>query len=212
MEVKYENDVAIVDGYKFRKDKKSGYYLSTKKIGTSRIRLHRYMWQKYYGEIPKGFEIHHKDENKDNNEIENLELLTKDKHLAWHGENAPDGLKAKWIDNLNEARSAAAKWHKSKEGKEWHSEMQKQAWKKREPIKYKCKNCGKEFESLKNHNAKFCSPSCRNTFRVKSGVDDETRECVICNSKFKVNKYRKKKTCSRSCASELKNITEKSPK
>lgn len=210
MEVKYNNDLAFVDGYKFRKDKKSGYYLSSKKIGVSRVRLHRYMWEKHHGKIPKGFEVHHIDENKDNNEINNLELLTKDKHLAWHSENVPVAVRLKQLDNLEIAREKSVDWHKSEKGKLWHSEMAKSSWKKRTPIKYKCEYCGEDFESLKNNNTKFCSPTCRNTFRVKSGVDDEIRSCIVCGDKFSINKYRKTKTCTRSCASKLIHMNKKS--
>ena len=68
----YENDYAIVDGYKFRKDQKTGYYLSNN-INGRRLRLHRYIYEKYNGEIPKGYDIHHKDHNKKNNTLENLD-------------------------------------------------------------------------------------------------------------------------------------------
>lgn len=208
MGVKYDGDLAFVDGYKFRKDKKTGYYLSTRKIGTSRVRLHRYMWMKYHGDIPKGFEVHHKDGNKDNNEIENLELLTKSDHLAWHAENIPDDLLEKWRVNLEEkARPKAIEWHKSEEGRRWRSEMAKKAAKEAGYRTTTCKHCGKKFkEKAFGRKRQFCSPTCITAFRVKSGVDDEIRECVVCGSKFRVNKYRKKATCSRSCASKLIHI------
>lgn len=209
--INYENGYAYVDGYKFRKDSRSGYYLSTKNIETSRIRLHRYIWKRHNGDIPQGFEVHHKDENKDNNDISNLELLTKDKHLAWHAENASDELVDKWIDNLDEhARPKAKEWHKSEEGRRWHSEMQVEAWENRKPKKYTCKNCQEKFEAVSQRKSKYCSASCATAFRVKSGVDNEIRECVVCNSKFSINKYRKTKTCCRSCASKLIHINRKS--
>lgn len=44
------------------------------------IKKHRYIWEKYKGEIPKGYVIHHKDGNKKNNTINNLECLGKIKH------------------------------------------------------------------------------------------------------------------------------------
>jgi hypothetical protein len=36
---------------------------------------HNVVWEKYFGSIPKGFEIHHKDRNKLNNHITNLQLV-----------------------------------------------------------------------------------------------------------------------------------------
>ena len=43
-------NLAICDGYKFRKDKRSGYWYS----GTLREFLHRYVYEKCYG---KTFEV-----------------------------------------------------------------------------------------------------------------------------------------------------------
>ena len=42
--------------------------------------VHRIIWYYYYGEIPKNLAINHKDGKKDNNNIENLELLTTQKN------------------------------------------------------------------------------------------------------------------------------------
>lgn len=49
-----------------------------------RTLLHRDVWQICYGEIPDGFEVHHKDENKSNNCIDNLECLPGDEHTRLH--------------------------------------------------------------------------------------------------------------------------------
>ena len=38
-------------------------------------RLHREVWKLYNGQIPKGYHVHHKDENTWNNDISNLELV-----------------------------------------------------------------------------------------------------------------------------------------
>jgi len=38
--------------------------------------LHRLVWRTFRGEIPKGLELNHKDGNKKNNALSNLELLT----------------------------------------------------------------------------------------------------------------------------------------
>ena len=42
-----DGDVAEIDGYKFRRDTRSGYYLSAKPIKNGkRMRLHVYVWEK----------------------------------------------------------------------------------------------------------------------------------------------------------------------
>ena len=42
------------------------------------------MWEKFNGPIPEGFEIHHKDENKVNYNINNLELIKIKQHHKKH--------------------------------------------------------------------------------------------------------------------------------
>jgi hypothetical protein len=42
--------------------------------------MHRYVWQKEKGPIPDGWDIHHINEVKGDNRIENLECLPKAEH------------------------------------------------------------------------------------------------------------------------------------
>jgi hypothetical protein len=46
--------------------------------------VHRLQWIKHYGEIPRGCVVHHKDENKLNWDIDNLELLSRKDHILQH--------------------------------------------------------------------------------------------------------------------------------
>ena len=52
--------------------------------------IHRLVWETFVGEIPKGYIIHHKDGNRQNNCLSNLQLVTSkehhDIHLAEHPE------------------------------------------------------------------------------------------------------------------------------
>ena len=49
--------------------------------------IHLYVWNYYTGiEVKKGYEIHHKDLNPANNDISNLQLLSKEKHKKIHNE------------------------------------------------------------------------------------------------------------------------------
>lgn len=45
-----------------------------------RTLLHRDVWELHNGEIPRGFDIHHKDGDRTNNAITNLECLSKSEH------------------------------------------------------------------------------------------------------------------------------------
>jgi hypothetical protein len=64
------------DGKKFTL-RNTGYYCLTT---NDRILMHRYVWQKEKGKIPKGWDIHHINEDKTDNRIENLECLSKPEH------------------------------------------------------------------------------------------------------------------------------------
>lgn len=62
-----------------------GYYRITSGKEKNHLKfLHRLMFEDFYGEIPKGFHIHHKDKNKLNCCIMNLELIDGSKHLKNH--------------------------------------------------------------------------------------------------------------------------------
>ena len=45
---------------------------------------HRWVWINEIGGISDGFDVHHKDGNKDNNSISNLELVTRSEHQKKH--------------------------------------------------------------------------------------------------------------------------------
>lgn len=46
--------------------------------------LHRLMWETFKGQIPNGFQIHHIDGNKENNNLENLECENSLEHQRKH--------------------------------------------------------------------------------------------------------------------------------
>lgn len=66
----------VYDDIKFTL-RNTGYYSMTT---GDRCLMHRYVWQKERGEIPEGWDIHHIDCNKANNDINNLECLPKSEH------------------------------------------------------------------------------------------------------------------------------------
>lgn len=186
------------DGVKFTRDEKTGYYLNS----TIRKRLHRFVWEYYNGPIPKGYVVHHIDEDKSNNAIENLELMKLGSHSRLHlSEYARKNYK-RMMSNLDEvARPAANEWHKSETGREWHKKQYERTKEKlhhTEPIK--CQNCGKEFVGQPGKD-RFCSNACKSAYRRKSGVDNVTRSCAFCGGPFIVNKYAKTKYC-RDCAAK----------
>lgn len=193
------------DGLKFTRDDSTGYYLNS----TNRIRMHRYVWEYYFGPIPPGKEIHHMDHDKANNNIDNLLPLNRFDHLSYHGAEA--GKRNVESGHLDRIRPLASEWHSSKEGKEWHRKHYKRTKEALHAEKdFICEQCGVIFSAVDNGLNRFCSNKCKSKWRRESGLDDEERECTICGQEFTANKYSKSKTCSFSCRSKLNHQNRKS--
>ncbi len=192
---------------KFVRDDSTNYYRNNK----TRQRLHRYVWSFFYGEIPNNYHIHHKDGNKLNNNLVNLELLPKQKHLSRHSEKRAEEDKL-WLKNFYKAGVEIAKeWHKSEEGHSWHkNHYEKMKDKLHVKIEIECLNCGEKTELI--NKGKFCSNKCKSSYRRKKGIDNEIRECIECGNEFETNKYNKNITCSRSCGNKLRAKTIKQNK
>ncbi len=195
------NDVAFIDGYKFRRDKKTGYYLSSTKIDGGRKRLHVYVWEKENGKVPNGYHVHHINENKYDNEISNLKLLTTKEHLSLHAKEQMEIVgKDEFNKRLDYARTKASEWHASEKGRKWH----KKQYKATKALLHKertllCEQCGKTYKTVAGGHSRFCSNNCKTKWRKQTGLDDEIRKCEYCGKEFKINKYAKKKYCSYKC-------------
>ncbi|PMC80453.1 HNH endonuclease [Aerococcus viridans] len=193
------------DGIKFTLDENTGYYLNS----TIRTRLHRYVWEFYNGKIPSGYEVHHVDHDKSNNDIENLKLLPRKEHLKYHASiagkrNVENGL-------LDRIRPMTKEWHSSEDGREWHRKhYEKTKDKLHEEKEFICEQCGKTYISEVTGTNRFCSNKCKSKWRRDSGIDDETRICEYCGKEFRINKYSKSKTCSKSCSAKLRHKKRKS--
>ena len=60
-------------------------YQTTTRDGRT-VFKHRMIWEEHHGKIPQGFVVHHKNGNKHDNRIENLELLSCHEHMKLHWE------------------------------------------------------------------------------------------------------------------------------
>jgi hypothetical protein len=191
-------------GRKFYQDKKTGYWISTQ---CPKIRAHRWVWLSTYGNIPPGYHIHHKNGNKSDNNIKNLEVIESSRHASHHYTDEKKKWASKWVEQIRPMTKA---WHSSEEGKEWHSfHAIKCNFGKGNPIKYICQCCSKEYESVKRSRALFCSNACKSQWRRDQGIDDIEKECPICNIKFTSNKYAKNIYCSRECSSKSRILCHK---
>jgi hypothetical protein len=63
---------------------KKGYIRAYCSISGRQRMLHNIIWEREYGTIPKGYQVHHKNGIKSDNRIENLELLSALEHKRLH--------------------------------------------------------------------------------------------------------------------------------
>ena len=140
--------------------------------------LHRAIYASVYGPIGMGLDIHHKDHDKTNNAIENLEAINRSDHLKLH---RPRG----WRADTPEVRS----------------KRRKEQWAKREPWEAICGWCGQHFATAATV-AKYCSPACAQMVRRRSRSRNPSSKCA-CGKSFIL--YRPDlKFCSKECAAQFK--------
>lgn len=127
-------------------------YSGTRGLGTERRHLmHREVWEHYYGPIPEGNQIHHRDHDRGNNNIDNLACVTPKEHAAEHPERG-------WGSWDTERRS----------------EQRREEWAKRQPRLVICHNCGEQFLST-GVRAKYCNAKCRKQHRRERDRELERR-------------------------------------
>ena len=166
--------ILVIDGkvLQFHKDYKHGYWVNN----TFGLRLHREKLRLELGltkEQMKNYDVHHIDRNRDNNDISNLQLLTKSEHTKLHA--LEDG------KTLSEYKAKIPK---------------------PEFIVKICEQCGKEYDSSSNvaHKQRFCSAKCKAKYRRANGLNDTTRVCKQCGKEFICDICSRTQFCSRQCA------------
>ena len=166
--------ILVIDGkvLQFYKDYKHGYWVNN----TFGLRLHREKLRLELGltkEQMKNYDVHHIDRNRDNNDISNLQLLTKREHTKLHA--LEDG------KTLSEYKAKVPK---------------------PEFIVKICEQCGEEYNSSKNvaHKQRFCSEKCKARYRRANGLNNTIRICKNCGKEFICDNTSKKVFCTRSCA------------
>ena len=104
------------------KQRDDGYYqIDTSKEGNHKKLLHRLIFEDVYGFIPKNFNIHHKNGDKSNNCILNLQLISSKEHSKLHHTNKDVSLeyrlnKSKAINSTGIFRVHIAKSKSVKQG------------------------------------------------------------------------------------------------
>lgn len=195
----YRGTMYTWDGY---------YYRCQDQVSYSKGLLHRAVWINHFGTIPKGCHIHHKDANRRDNHIENLQCLEGRLHLSRSAKKSTWVGSQENLDTLAAAREKGKSWHTSKEGIAWHTQHAKDIGLGHFRVTFprKCEQCGNEYQSQQRQ-GRFCSGKCKSNFRYHAGVDNENRTCVICEKYFVINRYMSTQTCSRACGVELWKIS-----
>ena len=101
---------------------KEGYYwITSRKEGNNGKRLHRLIWEDFYNtEVPKGYVIHHRNFNKLDNCILNLQLMKKGEHTKLHhiDKNVSGNTKMKISESNNTSGYYRVDKHKDKKLKQ----------------------------------------------------------------------------------------------
>lgn len=85
-----ERETIVYNGkryHRYPESKRSqhrNYFYRHDKNNESPVALHRQIWEDRNGPIPKGMQVHHRDNDFSNNSIENLELLSPGDHRRKH--------------------------------------------------------------------------------------------------------------------------------
>ena len=162
-------------------------------------RMHVAVWEFFNGKVPKGFHIHHKDNNPHNNEVENLELLEGSFHISKHTKERIQTNKTWFNEFVSKGIESAKAWHSSPEGIQWHKEhAAKFNFGSKTFGQFNCKSCNTTFEK-QNFDHQFCSNKCKSKHRRANGCDDVKKICPSCQKEYTVNKYSRGKTCSLKC-------------
>lgn len=128
------------------------------KINGKCIDEHRHVWMQHYGEIPKGYVIHHKDGNKMNNDISNLELKPMPLHTREHFKGIP------LVERFT--KEQYEKWENSKRGGRPKVGPDGTAW---------CNKC-KEFKPIEDFGKN------KNNF---NGLQNQCKDCRRLRNKKK---------------------------
>ena len=178
----------IFNNMKFRKIKNGKY--KTDEF------LHRCLYQYFVGEIPAGFEIHHIDNNPENNSLENLLCLTKSEHTRLHFESST----GRFSKAEMTCQMCGKTFQKRYNGhNRFCSDKCKNKARHIEDREVRiCAYCGNPFETEHSSKVTHCSVSCAQKDRHRDSWEDLI--CPVCGKKFSAKKQFHQQYCSQICA------------
>ena len=159
-------DIIIYKGQKYYRDPNSSrrqhrvYYWKHDKWKEPPVSLHRQIYIDEVGPIPEGYNIHHKDENTLNNELDNLECLSQEEHRKRHP----------FSEDVMLAATERAKKDKGKYLQAWREKYPEEA--KEQYIKN-----GKTSKGLENWR-KTTPKEIQHEYQVKAGKANGKRAAI----------------------------------
>lgn len=167
-----------------------GHYRAT-------FHIHRTVYTYYYGEIPSGYDIHHIDRNKANNDISNLLLVTRSEHQKIH---KPQGNAAVTYDTprIFTCKQCGKTFSTTNTRQNSYCSKECRDIGHRHYEYRHCAICNKRFRVRSDAKTQTCSLECANKmWRDKVAVKEKV--CAQCGNKFLTSNNRKI-YCSRNCA------------
>ncbi|MBO4780495.1 MAG: HNH endonuclease [Selenomonadaceae bacterium] len=124
------------------------------------LRIHQAVWAFFNGEIPAGYQIHHIDEDKNNNSIHNLQCLTASEHQLLHWQKTRHiGAVREFVCTRCGNKYSAVDNGRNKYCSECKNKIQYAPAVRRRIYKKICAFCHKEFET-RYKETQYCSRKC----------------------------------------------------
>ena len=160
--------------YQMFNGKKYKLYPKEKYFSRGTVRMHIAVWKYYNGDPKPKFHIHHKDGDSKNNKINNLEQIEAKLHLSKHA-------KKRFAENKEFVKrfqqrgiESAKEWHRSEEGRKWHSKHAREIYKRREYVTKQYQHCGKDYQTRDPKKSKYCHQNCKAKARRKRERESRT--------------------------------------
>ena len=185
------------DNFKWTR-KHNGYYQRTRRPDDGQKDwLHQYKYEKEIGKIQEGYDVHHKDHIKGNNDITNLTCISSAEHRKEHsGQN-----NTYFKDNNTEIQILAKL---AREGKYKGQKVQrKERSKDRSRV---CIYCGQPYEMHKRsrRDSIYCSYECQQEHhKEKNRKGKITKDCIWCGNEFQ-NHLPQAKCCDGECSTDYR--------
>jgi hypothetical protein len=136
-----------------------GYFGQSSKVYK---RLHRDVWIANHGPLPRVIVVHHKNGNKADNRLDNLEAMTNSEHMRLHGSMLTEEEREARRRNMRERAVPAAKeWHSTPEGHEWHKEHARKVASGLKFYEKTCRWCGGTYQTRSRGTTGYCSNNCK---------------------------------------------------